>query len=77
MHSCKVVVHMEQRNHRDVIIELLTEGIRQAGKSPHVHPHVKILPLHIAGADVRVIRLADNVDTLGAQTLRRAVAAFA
>src|ERR1035437_5069288 len=74
MNPDKVVVHMKQSNHRDVVVQLLTEGVRQASEPAHIHPHVEILTLHIAGADVFVVRRADDVYALGAQTLRRAVA---
>ena len=70
----EVVVHVEQRYHRDVILKLLTEGIRQSGKAPHVHPHVEILSLNVAGADVFGIGRPDNGIASGAKTLRRAVA---
>ena len=69
----EIVVHMKQRQHSDVIFELLTEGVRQPGESPHIHPHVEILSLNVGRADMLVVGRADNVDTLGAQTLRRAV----
>ena len=55
VYPAEVVVHMKQSYHRDVVVELLTEGIRQSGEAPHVHPHVEILPLHIRRADMRVI----------------------
>lgn len=74
MNPCEVIVHVKQGNHGDVILNLLTEGVRQAGESAHVHPHIEVLPLHVAGADVFMVRGADNVYALGAQTLCRAVA---
>ena len=74
MKPYEVVVHMEQRDHGDVMIQLLAERIRQAREAPHVHPPVEILSFHVRRANVRVIRCADDVDTLGAQTLCRAVA---
>src|ERR1035438_2153933 len=74
MNSREVVVHMKQSDHRNVVIELLTEGICEPGKPAHVHPHVEILTLHVRSTDVRVVGSADDVNTLGAQTLRRAVA---
>ena len=74
MHARKIVVHVEQRNHCDVIVELLAEGIRQASEAPHVHPHVEVLTFHEAGRDVLLIGVADDFDALGAKTLRGAVA---
>ena len=74
VNPCEVIVHVKQRNHGDVVVQLLTEGVRQASEPAHVHPHIKILPLHITGADVFVVRRTDDVYALGAQTLRRAVA---
>ena len=47
MHATEVVVHMKQREHSDVIIELLAEGVRQPSEPPHIHPHVEILPFDI------------------------------
>ena len=32
----EVVMHVKQSNHRDVVINLFTEGIRQAGEASHV-----------------------------------------
>ena len=43
----EVVVHMEQRDHGNVIIELLAKGIRQAREASHVHPHVQVLALDL------------------------------
>jgi hypothetical protein len=62
MHARKVVVHMEQGDHRNVVLNLLAEGIRQASEAPHIHPHVEVLSLHVACRDVRVIGIADEVD---------------
>ena len=52
----------------------LSEGVRQPGEAPRVHPHVEVLTFHIAGADVVVIGSADDIHALGAKTLRRALA---
>src|SRR6266852_6159387 len=59
VHAGKVVMHVEQRNHRHMVVEFLTESVRQPSKSAHVHSHVEILPLHIAGADMLWIGVAD------------------
>ncbi len=74
MDAGEIVVRVEQRDHGDVIVKLLTEGVRQARKSSHLHSHVKILPLNVAGADVLRLRLADDFAPLGPKTLRGAVA---
>src|ERR1035441_6159126 len=73
MDAHEVVVHMKQRDHSDVVIELLTEGVRQPSETPHVHSHIEVLAFHIAGADVLMVRGADDIHALGAKTLRRAV----
>jgi hypothetical protein len=74
MHPREVIVHMEQSQHSDMVLDLLAEGIRKPGEAAHIHPHVEVLTLHIAGADVVVIGLSDDVYALGTKTLRRAVA---
>src|ERR1017187_556284 len=74
MHTREIVAHVKQRNHRDVVVQLFAERIRQASKAPHVHPHVEILALHEAGRDVILIRVADNFHALGSKTLCGAVA---
>src|SRR6266567_1317713 len=73
MNPREVVVHVKQGDHSDVILNLLTEGVRQSCKSPHVHPHVEILSLNVAGRYVLLIGRADHFDSLGAKTLRRAI----
>ena len=73
MNAAEVVVHMKQRQHSDVIFELLTEGIRQPGEPAHVHPHVEILSLDVGRADVLRVGRTDDRLSLGAKTLRRAV----
>src|ERR1035441_4218450 len=74
MNAAKVVVCMKQRKHGDVVFELLTEGVRQPGEAPHIHPHVEVLPLHVACADMLMVRGAYDIDSFGPKTLRRAVA---
>src|ERR1039457_2943948 len=71
--AAKVIVHMKQRQHSDMIFKLLTEGVRQPGEPPHVHPHVEILSLNVGRADMlRVGRTNDRL-SLGPKTLCRAV----
>ena len=77
VNPCKVVVHMKQSDHRNVVVQLLAECVSQASEASHVHPHVEILPLHKARRDVRLIRVAYDFHALGSQTLRGAVAFLA
>lgn len=74
MHAPKVVVHVEERNHRDVIVQLLAERVREAREASHIHPHIEILPFHVASRDVLFGRIAYNFDSLGPKTLCGAVA---
>jgi len=67
------MVHVEQRDHHDVIVELLAEGIREAGEAANLHFYVEILPLHIATRDVLFFRVVDDFYALGAKTLCEAV----
>ena len=46
----KVVREAAKRNRRAMVLDFLTEGIRQAGESPHRHPDREIVVLHV-GAD--------------------------
>ncbi|SRR5258708_6900980 len=73
MNPRKVIVHVKQGDHRNMVLDLLSEGIRQASEAPHVHSHVEILSLDVAGRNVLLIGLADHFDSLGAKTLRRAI----
>ena len=70
----EVVVHVKQRNHRDVVLKLFAERVRQASEAAHVHSHVEVLPFHVAGGDVLRFRLTDDFHAFGAKTLRGAVA---
>ncbi len=46
MHSAKVVVHVEQRNHGDVVFELFAERVGQASEAAIGHPQIEILAFH-------------------------------
>jgi hypothetical protein len=74
MNSGKVVVHVKQGDHRNMVLNFLTEGVSEASESAHVHSHVEILPLYKARRNVRLIRASNNLDSFGAKTLRWAVA---
>ena len=72
--EAKVVVHVKQRNHRDVIVDLFRESIGQTSEAPHVHSHVEILPFDVAGRHVSRIGIANDSLPESPKTLRRAVA---
>jgi hypothetical protein len=73
MNTPKVMVHVKQRDHRNVIVQLLAERIRKARKPAHLHSHVEILALDVAGRNVLLFRVAYDFHALGAQTLCGAV----
>ena len=73
MNAAEIAMHMEQRQHSDVIFELLAKGVRQPGEASHVHPHIEILSLNVGRADMLLAGRTDNSLSLGAKTLRRAV----
>src|ERR1039457_2025426 len=74
MNPAEVVVHVKQGDHGNVVVELLTEGVRQSSEAPHIHPHVEVLAFHVTGADVFRIGGTDDSIASGPKTLRRAVA---
>lgn len=58
------------------IINFLGEGIGQARKAPHGHPHGEIRPLDVACRDVSAARIARDRRRLCAKANRRTIAAF-
>jgi hypothetical protein len=77
MHPAEVVVHMEDRQHVNMVLDFLAERIGQPSEAAHTHPHVEVLALHIAGRYMVLIGVTADGDTLGAKTLRRAVPSLA
>ena len=73
MNPCEVIPHVEDRQHVNVVVHLLTERVRQLGETAHSHPHVEVLALDIAGRNMVLIGVAGNRRSFGAKTLRRAV----
>ena len=73
MNSRKVVVNVKNRQRMDMILDLFTEGVRQASEAPVLHSQVKILALHIAGADMLRIWRTKQRFFFDAKTLRGAV----
>jgi hypothetical protein len=52
MDANEIVMHVKQRERVCLVLDLLTERVRQAREAAHVHPHVQILPFNVARADV-------------------------
>lgn len=57
-----------------VVLDFLAERVGESGEGPHIHAHVEVLSLSVAGGDMRRIGSSDNVHALGPKTLHRAVA---
>lgn len=74
MNAHEVVIHHVERDRVCVVLDLLREGIRQAGEAAHVHAHREIVPLHIRRADVVEIGLAFDRGLLDASAIGGAVA---
>jgi hypothetical protein len=49
MYAHEVVVHVKQSDHSDMVFQLLAEGICQPSEPPHIHSHIEILSLDVAG----------------------------
>jgi hypothetical protein len=58
MNPDKVVVHVVKGDSSDMILNLLGERVCQSSEAPHLHSHGKVLPLHIASADVLRVGIA-------------------
>ena len=43
----EIVEHGVERDHVDVVVEFLTEPVRQAREPAHVHAHGEVLTLHV------------------------------
>src|SRR4051794_16966215 len=73
MNPREVMVNVKECDGRNMVLNLFAEGIGQASEAAHLHPHVEILSLDIAGADVLRIGVAKPDLLFDAQTLRGAV----
>jgi len=51
MHAAEIIVREVQSTSRFQVRQPLRESVRQARKSPHLHPHGQVLPLDVRGAD--------------------------
>ena len=59
MNAAEIVVHVVDSERSDVVLKFFTEGIRQASKPPHGHPHGEVLTFDVAGADMLPIGIAN------------------
>jgi hypothetical protein len=66
-----------ERYRRAVVLDLFAERIRQAGETANRHPDAEIVSLHVAGADVLRIRIAESYNSCCAGAHVRAVAFLA
>src|SRR5271165_6878966 len=60
VNPAEVVVHVVQRNGVAVVLQLLTESIRQPREAPHGHAHRKVLALNKRCADVLRVGVAHH-----------------
>src|ERR1044071_7209064 len=73
MYAAEVLVHVEQIQRVDVMLQLFRESISQPSEAAHVHAHSQILPLDVGRADVNLIGIANDYLLLDAKTSRGAV----
>ena len=69
----EVVMREVKRHGGAKVLHLLGERIRQPREPPHAHAHGEVLPLHVAGRDVRGIGTAHDGRHLHARHMGRAV----
>ena len=65
-----------QGDGRRVVLDLLAEGIGQAGEPAHSHPHREVLALDVAGGDVLGIGTPKDHAALDPDALRRRIPAL-
>jgi len=76
MDANEIVVHVVNRDGRDMILKLLRKRVGQPREAAHPHPHREILPLDKTGADVRTVWVPRHRLFFAALALGRAVALF-
>src|ERR1035437_580766 len=74
--TAEVVVHVVKSNRGRVVLNLLTEAIRQTSEATHAHSHGEILPFNVAGGHMRSIGVTTDGRLASADALGRAVAGF-
>jgi hypothetical protein len=76
VYPAKIVIGEVQRTRGLEIVQLLAESVRQPSEPANRHPHVQILPLNVAGADVTRVRPTVPYLDYGFDYLPWRVAAF-
>lgn len=74
MNAAEIVVHVVDRQRRNMVLDLLRESIGQPCVSAHVHTHCEVLTLHVRRTDVLGVRVADLGPLLAANALGRRIA---
>jgi len=59
MNLDEILVHVLKGDRRDMIFELLAEGVCKASEAPHLNPHSAPLAFDVAGRYVPCIRIAN------------------
>ena len=77
MGTSEVVVHVVERDHRCMVLDLLGEGVGQPGEPPHAHPHREVLALEVVdflaergldGLQVRGVAVRRELHAVGEPT---------
>ncbi|MFZ1054414.1 MAG: hypothetical protein WAN79_01975 [Opitutaceae bacterium] len=76
MNPANFVVHKKQREHMFVILDLLREGVCEAGEAPVTHADREVVALNVASGNVGVFRLAAHNGLASTHALRRGVASL-
>ena len=77
MNPAEVVVHEVQRDRRDMVLDLLAEGVSEPGEAAHAHSQGEVAALHDGSADTFGIGLPHDWDHLHGGDFGGAVARFA
>ena len=73
MNPDKVVVHVVNRDRRDVVLDPLRERIGESREPANLHPHHQVLALDIRRADVLRVGVADERFLLASDAFRRTI----
>jgi len=73
MDAAEVVIHVVQRDMMRMVLKVLGECIRQAGKATDAHAHGQVLALDVGRRNVIRVRVANDGAMLNADALRWAV----